>query len=641
MGIFEKRSKNVCMKKQFIKRVLFFLLVAGMLLSIWKLSLKDCVAPVEQRTRDEWFLGEGAQIRGLRVLLEKQVEMQLPEQTDMTVWITDEEGKTIWEKTYRDVPVRMNEVITLEEFEREKGIPVQAGRYQIHNSLERENLLITYKIYTYNGSYQQRYFVSMALALAFLAVILFMTLKSDGKRSFAVHYFVSFILLGILFSAIMPPLSVPDEESHFYNAYELSSKLMGQKAHDEHGNHIMRRTDKNSVNYLHNAASIGYWYDSFWDCDGLEEMVLGTKRTTVSSTTPDYAYLFSAVGISLARILKMNGHLLILMGRFFNLLAIAAMMAFSVYLIPIGKKFYCVAGLLPEVIYLAASYSYDGLNFALCFLAVAYFFYMIADEKQVTMKNLLIFLCMVLLMIPIKLVYAPFLGLVFLIPPRQLAIDKRLLVSAGVFGILGAGFLLIIRNQDIIVLLKGLDYNSTEEKTAVSLSYMLHNPGSAIFVFASDLMDRFNYYLNSVTGEFVGSARTEGLYELNTSYLPEWMLIAIGILMALGIYSDTQQNTLKLRQRAWVGLLAMASCFLFLLSMYLANNTTDMNNIHGVQGRYFLPVLWLLPIIFGQERKGLAEAGQEQGKNTYLLLMVGMNMVAIFVRYLHLAVTYY
>lgn len=70
-------------------------------------------------------------------------------------------------------------------------------------------------------------------------------------------------------------------------------------------------------------------------------------------------------------------------------------------------------GLLPEVIYLAASYSYDALNFALCFLAISYFFYMIHGGKQVKVGNLLIFLGVVLIMIPIKLVYAPLLGLVF------------------------------------------------------------------------------------------------------------------------------------------------------------------------------------------------------------------------------------
>ncbi len=629
------------MIKRCIKRLFFFLLVAGMLFSIWKLNLEGRVAPIEQRTQDGWFEGEDSQIRGLRMVLEKEVDMALPEQTDVEIWITDAVGDMVWEKVYKDVPILMNEVITLEEFEREKGIDIGTGKYQIHNSLEKDNLRITHKIYSYNGDFWHRYFICALIALLILAVILGISLRSNGKYSLAVDYFISMVLLGILFTAIMPPLSVPDEESHFYKAYELSSRMLGQEVYDSHRNRVMRQTDKDCVNYLQNAANVSYWYDTFWDNEGIETKVISTKRTTLSSTTPDHAYLFPAIGISLARILKVNGHILILLGRFFNLLAVAAVMSVSVYLIPIGKKFFCVAGLLPEVIYLSASYSYDAINFSLCFLAIAYFFYMIADEKPVKVNNLLIFLLIVILMIPIKLVYAPLLGLVFLISGSQLAVNKKLLTAIIAIGVLGAVSLLIIRGKDIVVLLNGLDYNNTEERTVVSLSYVLHNLKSTIIVFASNLMGNFDYYLKSIMGEFVGSARSEALYALDRTYLPEWMGIGIGILMALGIYTDTQYNDLKLWKRVWLLMLALVCCFLFMFSMYLSNNTIDMNYIHGVQGRYFLPVLWLLPMILGAKREPLPLSNGEQGKNSYLLLMAGIDIIAIFVQFMHMAGSYF
>lgn len=614
-----------------VKRMIFFMAVFCFLLCIWKISVSGGIRPIEQKTQDGYFQGLDSPIRGIRIYVETQYRDLVAESSEFTLWITDEEGKTIFERTYYDMSLKDGEFLVLEEFERGCGIEIGSGRYQIHDTITRDDRIrISYKILIYNGNYRQLYFAFMAAALVFLAIFLAFTMRKTGKCTLAVNYFVALLLMGSLFSIVLPPLTVPDEESHFRKAYDLSSQITFKDRE------LMRKTDNDSIIYLHNVATIGRWYEDFGKPVDTSETV-NTKWSSVPGTTPAYAYLFPAIGISLGRLLGLNGHWVILLGRLCNMLGVTVILALGLHLIPFGKKFFCVLLLLPEVVYLTASYSYDALNLALCFLAVAYFFYMIWDEKPVRIINIIIFMGILLVMIPIKLVYAPLIGLIILIPRKQLEINRKILVGTGVVTVLGILLFLIWRWEDIVVLLRGLDYN-TEETARVSFRYMLQNPKNTIFVFFMNLMNNIDYYLQSIMGEFVGKDRYEIL--LDRAYLPEWMMIILSIMLALGIYTDDKID-LKMWKKGWIFLLGMTSCLLIFLSMYLANNTVIMDYIHGVQGRYFLPVLLLLPAAAGKKRSHVETARVIACENVYMIIMMGINIVAVFMGFWHLIISYF
>lgn len=614
-----------------IKRVIFFMAVFCFLLFIWKISVSGGIRPIEQKTQDGNFQGLDSPIRGIRIYVETQYRDLVAESPEFTLWITNEDGETIFEETYYDLALKDGGSLVLEEFERGSGIEIGSGRYQIHDTITRDDRIrISYTILTYSGNYRQLYFAFLAAALVLLAMFLAFTMRKTGKCTLAVNYFAALLLMGALFSIVLPPLTVPDEESHFRKAYDLSSQLTFKDRE------LMRKTDNDSIIYLHNVATIGRWYEDFGKAVDTSEMV-NTKWSSVPRTTPTYAYLFPAMGISVGRLFGLSGHWVILLGRLCNMLGVAAILALGLHLIPFGKKYFCVLLLLPEVVYLTSSYSYDALNLALCFLAVAYFFYMIWDEKPVRIINIIIFMGILLVMIPIKLVYAPLMGLILLIPRKQLEINRKILIGAGIVTALVVLGFLIWRWEDIVVLLRGLDYN-TEEVERVSFKYMLQNPKDTVFVFSINLMKNIDYYLQSIMGEFVGKDRYEIL--LDTAYLPEWMMIILSIMLAFGIYTDDKIN-LKMWKKGWIFFLGMTSCLLIFLSMYLANNTVRMDYIHGVQGRYFLPVLLLLPAIAGKKRSHMELVRVRTGENAYLIVMMGINIAAVFMGFGHLIISYF
>ena len=132
---------------------------------------------------------------------------------------------------------------------------------------------------------------------------------------------------------------------------------------------------------------------------------------------------------------------------------------------------------------------------------------MIDEGKKVTIRNILIFVGIVFLMIPIKLVYAPLLGLLLLIPGEQLSVNKKMIIAAGALGACAVGALLVSRWRDIVVLLRGINYN--EDGNAVSLAYILENPRSVLLVLLNDIEFNFDYYIKSMLGEFVGRDRLD------------------------------------------------------------------------------------------------------------------------------------
>ena len=49
--------------------------------------------------------------------------------------------------------------------------------------------------------------------------------------------------LGILYLFVLPPLSAPDEISHYVSAYRLSSQMTGQPQRDRNGRVLLRAQD--------------------------------------------------------------------------------------------------------------------------------------------------------------------------------------------------------------------------------------------------------------------------------------------------------------------------------------------------------------------------------------------------------------
>ncbi|WP_455141056.1 DUF2142 domain-containing protein [Stomatobaculum longum] len=257
-----------------------------------------------------------------------------------------------------------------------------------------------------------------------------------GDRMYRAYAF-SAMVLGVLYLAVMPGLSAPDELSHYSTAYRISSNMMLEdplirpagltavRAVDyplEDMNGVktpLVPDDEESVPEVLGNPVKQTTYRAVKDWD--KRYAFSTKP--VASAIPDVHttpvfYLPQAIGFSLARALGLGTMGLLFLGKFLNLCCYVALTALAVRTTPLGKGWFAAAGLLPMSVSLAASLSYDAGLIGTVFLFTALIFKLAYGAEEIRARELFALCALAALFGPCKLVYAPLILLLWLVPAR-------------------------------------------------------------------------------------------------------------------------------------------------------------------------------------------------------------------------------
>ena len=250
-------------------------------------------------------------------------------------------------------------------------------------------------------------------------------------------YAFSAMVLGVLYLAVMPGLSAPDELSHYSTAYRISSTMLFEDPLIRPAGLTAVRASDYPLEDMNGVKTP----DIPEDTEELPE-VLGNpvKQTTyravkdwekryafstkpVASPIPDVKttpvfYLPQAIGFSIARVLGLGAMGLLFLGKFLNLCCYVALTALAVRTAPIGKSWFAAAGLLPMSLHLAASLSYDAGLIGCVFLFTALVFKLAYGAEEIRARELIALCALAALFGPCKLVYAPLILLALLIPAR-------------------------------------------------------------------------------------------------------------------------------------------------------------------------------------------------------------------------------
>lgn len=555
---------------------------------------------------------------------------------DLVVTIKGEDQKIVWQQHFEDVEITGNRQ-TLVSFEKENPLVMEQKEYYADLTVEPGTFEPKeFFIVEYNADFKGMY---LGLSIVFLAVIaLALFLYDNVKIPIHFAYFGLAVMLSMLFRCVMPPLSAGDEYAHFLEAYKLSSKMMRIQFHDQ-GYILLRADDYDSAVYLHDMASISDWYETF-EKGNIDEMVPARELSTVSSEAW-YIYLPGAMGITLARLLRLSGHILLLLGGLFNLLVISALFALAVKIAPRGKVFFSCLGLVPEILYFSHSYSYDGINIALCALLVSYFLYLYEMAPKITMKQVMVFGVIFVLMLPIKTVYVWFGLLLVLLPFKKCFISKKVMLGAGTLCGIVCLFLIYMLLPQISYLVTAQGAVSTGLQTSegVSLSYIMNNPQHLIDCFFNSTfqdVSGFKYtdrYFAAALGQVMASDRYVGR---DIYLLPSWMCAAVGFVFLLSL-EDARENQLSRFRRYFAAGIGGCIYLSVLLAMYFASTLIIDRKVYGVQGRYFLPIFLLFPLIFKNKFFTL----KINVRKWCLLSMVCINLHFIFDTFWHYAYVYF
>ncbi len=425
------------------------------------------------------------------------------------------------------------------------------------------------------------------LILLFLFVggmgIWHITLKKTYRP--AVMALVTVLFFGGIYMLIFPPFSTPDEDIHYANAYTLSNMLMFQETTDADG-YVYMRADDAALSLPTEPEKEEYLYIAKALFSGIEnsEMIVSTYQGT---DTFIWIYLPQALGLTLGRLLQAGPLLSWYLARFFNLLVYGIMIYKAVSWMPFASFSPVAISLMPMVLELISSLSYDAGVIGLSLMFTAYALRLIYISPTVKKKDVVMVTLLMAFLTPVKVIYSVLALLMFCIPKQKFGTRKKYGMTAGVMILGMIATTLAAQASRFVIYLSG--NNTTPEAIGgegYQLSTLLLNPGMVAKIYLESIRRMGGTQLGMMLGDKLGYI-----------IIPVNLIIIMAVLLCL-IFSviHVEQEPLYVTwKHKWIfTAICVAIYFLANFLMLLAWTQAGLPYIQGVQGRYYIPGLLLL-----------------------------------------------
>lgn len=492
------------------------------------------------------------------------------------------------------------------------------------------------------------YFMFAGLVAAFFVIaVIYLFLLFKKIEKVEIYFAVSTLIFGIVYSIILPPYSMSDEGFHFAQANRLCNAIMGYPINDEQGYIYMRECD---IVYREHRPYNEYTIDMIkalirGDNDRPETMAPSEcQRIT---TAPITMYVFQAIGVTIGRLCHFNYARLIFMARFMNLIMFICAGYWAIKITPYGKWIFYAVCQIPILLETVSSCSYDTPILAGSFMFIAYLLKLCEQKERVSIRQIGKLAIIVFFFAPLKPVYAPLAALVFLLPDKSIS-DKKwksrackivvvvvALTSVQLTYMYSIGSMICVRDDVVhanteIVITDDTDVVSSFELESLyqvsnnkpykwpSIEYMVENP----FNLVESFMGSFIVYADEYWMALIGCGLGNLWHWRNPAY--------VGIITLLLLYISYRKDNgeenfiISLKGRLWSILMMAGSLFGVFLAMYLDYSEPSDKVIGGVQGRYMLPLLVVLPFFL---RKGADNNGRT--KTSIVMLSLTVQILAV------------
>ena len=429
------------------------------------------------------------------------------------------------------------------------------------------------------------------------------------KFSIEKKYLYIALIFGILFVFIVPPFQSPDEDSHFKKAYQVSKgKLYPEVKKNVIGNYFpteMLNYIKTKTKYIGNRDK-KYKYSEMV-LDQYTKLNYEERKFTSYSTvsvTP-IAYLVPATGIIFSKICakifdleSVNTAYMLYFARFFSIIFMSFIMYLSIKITPVFKRTFAVFGLIPMVIFLGSVISYDSLLISLTTLALSIILKITYDDKlKKVPNNYIITLILIgVVLLNVKGLYFLLYILLFLIPVKKVGNIKKMTRIALIIILSILAISLVIKIPFLLLPKIKTDVNYASKQ----LDFVIHNPIKYSGILIDNIINQRFFQLSSIVGVF-------GLID---TYNPFVIICFTYIWLIMVSISDGVCDKIKINGKFKI--LLIIYILFIIISVYSAmyiNWTPAINghkigeaDISGVQGRYFLPILLPILLLFSNKK---------------------------------------
>lgn len=420
-----------------------------------------------------------------------------------------------------------------------------------------------------------------------------------------------FLLIGMisgLITIVLVPFAMPiDEVTHFFRAYSISS---GHLLQQRTASGLVGEYVPEKLYYIMNKPAESMNLRSlFLNMKEWGERIGRTDNAFYENGFAGYylpfGYFPAAVGLIFAKILNLPLYLMIYAGRLSNFLFYITVCFVALRKAPFYRNVFFLAGLNPGALYLACTYSTDGILICqiLLFVSICLKYYFAADtarkmrqevrrESEIARMTIIGVPDIVLLVVSSVLIasmktftYAPILLLIFLIPAKSMDFRKRAVtftICAVLLGLMAAGQ---------ATLLQKFTYNDTRlasgTDTMGQIAYVLHHPVTTARL-VLDYLDRNIYCLTGSVKTLQSGAGVEGIARICT-------ILSIVTVFLTNDRPNGEKRYPKLL--LFVGVIYAVEVLALILSLYIISTDVGGKAVIGMQSRYMLPILPLLYIL--------------------------------------------
>lgn len=392
-----------------------------------------------------------------------------------------------------------------------------------------------------------------------------------------------FTIIGLMFMIGLPMCATPDEGAHIYRAYEISEGHLFSKIYSVSDKKIVgRKLPKNFDNILA-ISDYKSIIENIKVKKGKERVVTLFDNTALYSFV---CYIPQVFGIIFARLFTDSLLIQLYFGRLFNFLFSMALLYFAIKVLPTKKEILFFICLLPITIQEVISLSPDALTISASFAFISYILYLKNDtNKKISRKDIGILTALSITISLCKIVYLPLVFMLFLLPKSKFKSKKEKYIVLGLILLL-----VIILNLSWLKIASDFLKVSSKGKSSKQIAFILGNIFKYILICINTINEKFSVLVYQAFGKHLSWFSIK---------VPDIYIIINLILFIFMSLTRTDNNKFKLSSisRKIIFLDYISVIALIFTSLYIQWTEYKSDYIDGMQGRYFIPILLLIPFI--------------------------------------------
>lgn len=429
------------------------------------------------------------------------------------------------------------------------------------------------------------------------------------------------LVFGITLALAMPPGQVPDEYQHFGRAYALSDgqwfpttawwpkgidQLLGYTSILPF--HVENKLQPNEL-LAHGSQPLREE----------EQFPKGLPASSVYSPLP---YIFSAIGIKLARLAGLAPLWIFYAGRLANLLVWTALVYLGLRHTPVFHWVFLLLLLTPMSLNQAVSYSADSLTNALSFLWICMVLKMALDDRPMTWQRGAILLAFTILLPFTKPPYVALLLAAAIIPAVRFGSQKRRI--AVLLGMLLMVVPLVIASSAI-----NREYYYSQLKfpgvdASAQQAGMITHPQTFLKATLRTVIEDSRFMYESYVG-ILGWLDTR---------LPGFIYWSYPVILLLVGLVDSRPD---IRFDNWQKLLLVLSGMLAFMMVaagqWITWTALDAHKVSDIQGRYLIPVIPLILLGLYNRRLGWMSKVPTILVPAYLTVVLSLTLTSVVQRF--------